>query len=124
MPDITLTFTCKINSSVQVGDTAYYCPVNTSGGFNIQDVTNQSSVYEIGPIKSITKGATSTIVCKPSTVTATTNPTSGSFILFSKDNKVNMASPIGYHAEVKFRNNAIIKSEMFATACEISESSK
>ena len=121
MPDITLTFACEINTSVQVGDTAYYCPVSTSGGFKIQDTTTQSSVYEIGPIKSITGKV---IVCNPSAVTSTTNPTAGSFILFSKDNKVNMASPLGYYAQVKFTNNSSIKSEMFAASCDVSESSK
>lgn len=124
MPDITLTFSHDINTSVQVGDTIYYCPKTSSGGFNIQDTTSQKDVYEVGPIKSISRGSTSTIVCNPSTVTGTTNPTSGSFILFSKDNKVNMRSPLGYYAQVKFVNNSSVKSEMFATACDVFESSK
>ena len=121
MADITLAFTHDINTSVQVGDTAYYCPVSTSGGFNIGDTTTQSNVYEIGPIKSITGKV---IVCNPTSVTPTTNPTAGSFILFSKDNKVNMASPLGYYAQVKFTNNSSVKSEMFAAACDVFESSK
>jgi hypothetical protein len=125
MPDITLTFSSDINISAQVGDTAYWCKTSSSGGFTIEDQQHSSSVYEIGPIKSITKGSTtSTIVCNPSVVTGGTNPLAGSFILFSKDNKVNMASPLGYYAQVKFTNNSSVKSEMFAAACDVFESSK
>ena len=45
-------------------------------------------------------------------------------ILFAKDNTVNMGSLLGYYGLAKFKNNSILKAEMFATACEISESSK
>ena len=118
MPDITLTFSNDINISAQVGDTAYYSVVTSSGGFN---TSTQSDIYEIGPIKSITGKV---IVCNPTNVTSITNPPAGSFILFSKDNKVNMASPIGYFAQVKLVNNSSIRSELFAVACDVTESSK
>ena len=35
-----------------------------------------------------------------------------------------MASILGYYGEVEFKNNSKEKAEIFATACEISESSK
>ena len=35
-----------------------------------------------------------------------------------------MASPLGYYAQVKFKNNSTVKGEMFSAACEVFESSK
>ena len=51
-------------------------------------------------------------------------PPTGSFVLFSKDNRVNSVSPLGYYALAKFKNDSKVKSEMFATACEVFISSK
>jgi len=119
---ITLTFTHSINDSIQVGDTAYYCPLTDSGEFKVSD---KSSIVEIGTIKSFTNTSTSSaIVCYREYTTPTNTPTTGSFILFSKNNKVNMSSPLGYYAQVKFVNNSTVKSEMFATSCGVVESSK
>jgi len=47
-----------------------------------------------------------------------------SLILFSKDNAVNMSSPLGYFAKAKIVNDSKIKSEIFSIACEVFESSK
>ena len=118
MPDITLTFTNDINTSVQVGDTAYHSKVDTVGGFS-----TSSSITYIGPISSIDT-STKQIVCSPTVWQANNQPPAGSFILFSKDNRANMASPLGYYAQVKFKNDSTVKGEMFSAACEIFESSK
>tara|TARA_R100000329_G_scaffold150810_1_gene144718 strand:- start:16 stop:483 length:468 start_codon:yes stop_codon:yes gene_type:complete len=47
-----------------------------------------------------------------------------SFIMFSKDNKANMANMLGYYASVEYRNNSTDKAELFATGIEVHESSK
>ena len=47
-----------------------------------------------------------------------------SYIFFSKTNKTNLASLVGYYGLAKFRNNSTVKAELFATACEVFESSK
>jgi len=123
MPDITIYFSSDINNSVQVGDTAYYCPITNVGGFS---TSTQESIVEIGPIlvinhKSIT-GSTDNIVCDA--LGSLTPPQNGAYIFFSKDNAVNVSSPIGYFARARFVNDSKIKSEMFATSCEVFESSK
>jgi len=118
MPDIILTFTNEINTSVQVGDTAYYSTVNTTGGFS-----TSSSITYIGPI-SLIDTSNKQIVCNPASVSSSSQPPEGSFILFSKDNRVNMASPIGYYGQAKFKNDSTTKGEMFSAACEVFESSK
>lgn len=51
-------------------------------------------------------------------------PPDNSFVFFSKDNQYNMSSLTGYYGEVEFRNNSTTKAELFATACDIRESSK
>ena len=119
MPNITLNFPFDINVSAQQGDTAYYVPTTTSASFNV----NSSAVIEIGVIQSITPGV-------PSSMVVFTNlapplyPNTGDFILFSKDNKANLSSLVGYYAEVVLKNNSTSESELFSIGCDVFESSK
>jgi len=53
-----------------------------------------------------------------------TNCTPGSYIMFSKDNKANMSSILGYYASVEYRNSSQIKSELFNVGTDFFESSK
>jgi len=119
MSDITLVFSSKINSSVQIGDTAYYCKTSTEDGFETAD----NNITLIGLITSINQD-TNTIVCNADPFTASSIPPDSSFIMFSKDNAVNMSSPLGYFGQAKFVNDSIVKGEIFTTACDIEESSK
>ena len=48
----------------------------------------------------------------------------GDFIMFSKDNKANLNSLLGYYAETTFINDSPEKAELFAVSTEFSESSK
>ena len=48
----------------------------------------------------------------------------GSFIMFSKDNKANLSSVLGYYASVTFKNNSTDKAELFNVGASIFESSK
>lgn len=50
--------------------------------------------------------------------------TSGSFIMFTKDNKVNMSSLLGYYAAVEFKNSSPEKAELFNVGTSFFESSK
>ena len=119
MPNITLNFPFDINVSAQEGDTAYYVPTTPSASFNV----NSSAVIEIGVILSISPGIPSSMVVF-TTLAPALYPNTGDFILFSKDNAVNMTSLLGYYGSAKFKNNSTAKAEMFATSCEINESSK
>ena len=110
----TLTFTKPLNVSCQVGDTAYYVPTSASGGFNI----NSSNVIEIGIISDIT-GLVITVA--NNLVASVPN---GSFILFSKDNKANLSSILGYYAEVEMVNDSNKKAKLFAVSTDVTESSK
>tara|TARA_R110002110_G_scaffold72006_6_gene191963 strand:+ start:3904 stop:4902 length:999 start_codon:yes stop_codon:yes gene_type:complete len=50
--------------------------------------------------------------------------TQGSFIMFSKDNKVNLSSALGYYASATLRNDSPDKAELFNIGADIFESSK
>ena len=119
---VTLEFTQPLNVSCQVGDTAYYVSTTTDGGFNVAS----SSIVEIGTIIQIQDQlATPTLTVRTSdTLAGFPETLNNQFIFFSKDNKVNLTSILGYFASVKFKNNSTSKAEMFSIGCEITESSK
>ena len=124
MPDITIQVPRTDYPSLQIGDTAYYSNVTSTAGIN-----TSSSFTKIGLIKGINNTTsldngteTTTLTCEIDE--ATVVPTTSDFIFFSKDNKVNLTSLLGYFASVKFKNNSTSKAEMFSIGCEIAESSK
>ena len=118
MATISLQFPSPINASVQVGDITYFSNPSTLGGFNVGN-----NLTQIGEIQTITDNGTNvTMVCTYNQ--NNTPPTSTSFILFSKDNLINLSSLVGYYGEFKFVNNSKQEAELFATSCEVSESSK
>ena len=119
----TLTFSAPINVSCQVGDTAYYVATTTSGGFSVDD----SAIVMIGYIVQIQNPTTTTPVITARTTLGYTelNGLTGKFILFSKDNKANLNSPVGYYASLKMVNaDRANPAELFSVAAEGFNSSK
>ena len=127
---IILNFTKPLNVSVQVGDMAYYCTTASSldfaGPTATGNVVHQSAsstdIIKMGKIISLTRSVPSSITCWIDSSTPV--PPVDSFIMFSKDNKVNLSSLLGYYAEVEFRNDSRTKAELFSVGTEIFESSK
>ena len=119
MASITLTFTAPLNESCQVGDTAYAVATTSTGGFN-----TGNTLTTIGQIRQITNpaGNSPSIICN--TVLADTNLVSGNFILFRKDERVNMSSILGYYAEAKFVCDDLGKAELFSVNFDTFDSSK
>ena len=103
------------NTSVQIGDTAYFVDSvsATTGGFQVSN-----KVPEI--VGSITDIGGNFIKIE----TVINEPPTDSFIMFQKDRKVNNTSLLGYYAEVKLINNSTEKAELFALSSEITASSK
>jgi len=114
MPTLVLTFPNPLNTSVQVGDTAYYCPVTANE-------CTQASIIEMGPVTAINRV---TYVVDVDIAATVQNPGTSDFILFSKDAAANVSSLKGYFAKTTFRNNATVPSELFAVSADIHESSK
>ena len=119
---VTLEFTQPLNVSCQVGDTAYYVSTTTDGGFNIAS----SSIVEIGTIIQIQDQlATPTLTVRTSdTLAGFPETLNNQFIFFSKDNKANLSSPLGYFASVKFVNDSTTEAELFSVSTEVIPSSK
>ena len=129
MPALTITFSAPLNVSCQIGDTAYYTDTTSAGPFTIDaagaTTLVNSSILEIGPISAINNPTSSTpsIVVDSNTLPTTLNGLSF-FILFSKDNKANLSSILGYYANVKFVNTSEEAAEMFSVGVDIFASSK
>ena len=119
MQVVNLTFPLDfLNTSVQVGDIAYYANTSQSGnsGFSI---SNNSPIIKLGTIISINNGVVQ--VLKPNNVTT---PTIGSYIMFEKNKKVNSSNLTGYYAEVQFKNYSSNRVQLFSVGSEFSESSR
>ena len=118
MATITMEFPITEMLSIQIGDIAYYSTPTELGGFQ-----SSSSLTKIGAITMVEQSSSVlSITCNiPNNVIP---PSQTDFILFAKDNRVNVASLAGYYGIAKFINDSKEKAEMFAASCEISESSK
>ena len=145
---ITLTFDFPLNVSIQWNplatfnnyqgaDVVYYSPttdvptthappVNTPQVWAGTTTPHQTggNILEIGPVVEIISwdGNSAAIIADMNPNTAP--PTVDSFIFFSKDNKANLSSILGYYAEIEFRNNSQQEGELFSAGCEVFESSK
>lgn len=123
MPIVSLVFTQPINVSCQVGDTAYYVNTEAEGGFNVAtdpDGDGADNIIEIGQIREIS-GMTLFVDTnlgydEINGITA--------FILFSKNNKANLSSPLGYYASVKLINDSTTEAELHSVAMDVFASSK
>ena len=143
-----LHFPFEINESLQVGDTIYYVPyaVNTnitSNSANLQGTPpqiayNTSSPIEIGTVQEIGYGQNPTVQAASTILSSfgasIANPvqwlsinitnTAGSMIMFSKDNKVNISSLVGYYALARFENDSTDRAELFSVEAVVHRSSK
>ena len=125
MPFITLCFNEPLNVSVQIGDDAYFTATTNVG---VHPSAPLSSVFLIGEILNIIpwNGSATCINCwmTPIDFANSGPPPLGAFIMFSKDNKANMSSILGYYAELEFRNDSKDRAELFGVGVGFSESSK
>ena len=125
MPLVTLDFDNPLNVSCQVGDTAYYVATGSDGGFT---TNGSNSIVEVGTILQITtQNSDSTfndrVIVNSPTIDGFAD-TPANFILFSKDNKANLSSPLGYYASVKMTNNSTTEAELFSVGMDTFVSSK
>ena len=134
MPIVTLTFNHEINTSTQVGDKAYYVNTSPVGTANVwastttpHDSADREDIREIGVIETIESSPViSTITVDMPTALSSLYgpPQQGDFIMFSKDNKVNLSSLVGYYSTIKLRNSSKKQAELFTVNSDFSESSK
>jgi len=118
---ITLTFTEQLNSSLQVGDTAWYVNTGQAGGY---DAAQSSFAKKLGVVKNIINQNENNKIIVSNNFSNETLNLDDVFIMFSKDNRANTSSLTGYYAEVSLENNSKDKIELFAVGSEVSQSSK
>ena len=128
MTEVTLTFIYADQPSVQTGDIIYSAtPSSDVGGFKN---ASQNNVTRIGKVTSVTRdpmgfaGDKSILVVKCDMNNDQNPPATTDFILFSKDNKANMNSMLGYYSKVRMRNNSDKRFELFKVNADYTESSK
>tara|TARA_R100001594_G_C4031875_1_gene261466 strand:- start:769 stop:1209 length:441 start_codon:yes stop_codon:yes gene_type:complete len=146
MATINLTFFHELNVSVQIGDIVYFIPTTPVGPNRAWESTttphmtnDRENILMIGPVTNITiippefdpltqqmTPLTSIIEADFDDVLAAQygRPSTRDFIMFSKDNKVNLSSLLGYYSLAKFRNNSTEKAELFSIGADFVESSK
>ena len=129
MQTLDLNIGAPINTSLQVGDAAYYTKTslvvgsgfdtaNTVVFFGVVTAINHalqqvSVLYDnAGPDGILNNGDEITI------------PSDGDYIMFGKNKSVNSSDVKGYYANVKFKNESKGKVELFSIGSEVSESSK
>jgi len=123
MPDITFTLTHPLNQAIQedTTDVLYYADTSTYTFSDTSTVDYANTFIRLGPITGVNY-ANKQVTCDVASNTVL--PASNDFLFFSKDNRANMASLLGYYAEVEVKNNSTEKAELFAMGSEIFESSK
>ena len=118
---ITLTFNEQLNSSLQIGDTVWYLNTNQAGGY---DTAKSSLAKKLGIVEEIINQNQNNQIIISNNFSNQEPNLEGAFIMFSKDNRANTSSLVGYYAEVSLENNSRKKIELFAVNSEISQSSK
>jgi len=118
MPILNFTFQNPLNVSLQVGDTAYYVPTNTSAQFQV----NSSDVIEIGDVTTVANDGLS-FSCN-TFLSSSMYPGDNDYLFFSKNNKANQSNVLGYYAKVELRNNSKEKAEIYSIGADCFESSK
>ena len=92
------------------------------GGFD----TKASDIVKIGKITTV--NLTSIVVDAPAGTVPPSpfnaNNKTNDFIMFSKDNKANMSSLLGYFARIKMKNNSTSEAELYSLGADFFESSK
>ena len=152
MPDVTYQFPRNQYPSLQIGDIGYYAAMgNPTGGFEVNNPNAEVPLELMGPVKAIDHTTSLSDGTLTTTITFemdafTEQPTANNqYIFFVKSDRViiqgqtglqlldgtnqgavgiNGVSPVGYYASVKYVNNDTSKAEMYATSCEVAESSK
>ena len=120
---IKLTFNEPLNHSLQTGDTVWYTDTSQTGGYDTADL---SQIVKLGTVEEISNQYRrhQVIISNYDQLTPSLSGLEQSFVMFSKDNKVNLTSLVGYYAKARFENNSKDKAELFAVGSEVVQSSK
>lgn len=116
---ITLTFQHPLNHSLQVGDTVWYTEVSPSGGYDVAPTATK-----LGTVVEVSDQYQAHQIKVSNNILTSAPSLADKYIMFSKDNRANLTSLVGYYAEAKFENNSKEKAELFSVSSEVAQSSK
>jgi len=129
-----LTLSGNLNTSLRPGDIIYYAPTGTVAGSNIGSINDATTIVTFGVCVNVFDAGSpaavppiaphSIVVSYDDSAAGPAIPTSGDYIMFSKNKEVNSSSVKGYYAEVTLVNDSTDKVELFSIGSEVSESSK
>ena len=140
---VDLEFEQPLNVSLQIGDSAYY--VDTSAAYTssqssasgvsggVQVSQNSTNPEYIGIVEAVSNTRnlppyTATNLAPSITIDtllpASTFHNHAAFIFFSKDNKANLSSILGYYADIKFKNDSKEYAEVYSVGVDTFNSSK
>jgi len=123
MPTQTLQISGGFTVSIQERDAVYAAKlVGGESGTNYPDSgSTNTQPIAIGKVTSVNQNGGSIII---NTFSAINNFSGNSYIMFSKDNRVNTSGIIGYFAECEMKNYSTKAAEIFVVATDYVESSK
>ncbi len=121
MPNCNIRLS-EINESLQIGDIVYYIDstdLTTVASFETSSDLN--NIIKIGDVVSIDYEENIIVVNSSADIAP---PTANDYLLFSKDNAVNISGIVGYYAKVRFINTSKTEAELFSVGLETFQSSK
>tara|TARA_R100000908_G_C3634751_1_gene73860 strand:+ start:98 stop:466 length:369 start_codon:yes stop_codon:yes gene_type:complete len=122
MQILNLLIGSPINTSLQIGDYAYFSSVGTVPGSGF---STAGQVRFFGVVSDIDHEDFRVMVAYDNTaIPSIPTPINGDYIMFGKNKAVNSSNVKGYYAEVKFVNYRTDEIELFSIGSEISQSSK
>jgi len=129
-----LSFDEELNTSLQIGDNAYYNLLTSKGGFSQNGyiatvhagvvIAISHKLKNVALLSYNTDNAGAACVEGNAGCGTTAIPPGGAYISFSKSSVVNNNDLTGYYASVDFVNNSKDKAELFSVAANVTESSK
>jgi len=123
MPTQVLQISGGLNVSIQEGDTVYAAKIvgGQSGTNHPGSGSTNTKPIAIGKVTSVNQNGGSITI---NTYPAINSFSGNSYIMFSKDNRVNTSGIVGYFAECELKNYSTKAAEIFVVATDYVESSK
>jgi len=123
MPTQVLQISGGLNVSIQEGDTVYAAKIvgGQSGTNHPGSGSTNTKPIAIGKVTSVNQNGGSITI---NTYPAINSFSGNSYIMFSKDNRVNTSGIIGYFAECEMKNYSTKAAEIFVVGADYVESSK
>ena len=123
MPTQVLQISGGLNVSIQEGDTVYAAKIvgGQSGTNHPGSGSTNTKPIAIGKVTSVNQNGGSITI---NTYPAINSFSGNSYIMFSKDNRVNTSGIVGYFAECELKNYSTKAAEIFVVGADYVESSK